>query len=205
MVMLPTSSLPKWRGCFGASEVGVGAPPAGTADGGTDYDWACSVNDLIGILPFYGDVAVILDDHPLRTTWRQISSSEGVVARPFVANQPDDVLSRIVSGLDDVDRRRLLTPDDEIDQMSRDSSASPAADEHANAMRRWARSGSACLRTDFLAGDYTIFDSVDEGTDVRQSLVLRLDPGLYEVLSGWHRFDRENVLVLHWIKLIERG
>jgi len=206
LIMLPSSSLPRWRGGFGASEVGTGMPPLGTAEGGTDYDWACSVNDLIAAPSAYGDVAFVLNDHPLSTTWRQISSREGVVARAWVADQPEDVLSGMIAGLTDRDRLQLVEPDDVIDQMARDVSVSEAdATDMAQRLKVWARGGSARLTVVAQGGEYVIFDSVEEGADIRESLTVRLDPGHYEILSGWHRFDAENTFVLHWIKRLRQN
>jgi Immunity protein 21 len=197
LMMLPASSLSKWRGSSGASEMGTGMPALGTDDGGTDYDWACAVNDLIAVRRIYGDVALVLNDQPLGTTWRQISSREGVVARAWTADQPRPVLSRMLAGLTDPDRLRLFEPDDVIDQIARDRGGSDSPEggdamdvDLARALKGWARGESARLSVPFR-GEYTIFDSVAEGTDIRESLTLRLDPGLYEILSGMHRFDSE--------------
>ena len=193
LIMLPAASLPHWRGSFGASEVGVGATPLGTDEEATDYAWACAVNDLIAVQSAYGDAAVILNDQPLGTTWRQISSGEGVIARVDTTDQPRSVLSEIVAGLTDLDRRALLTPDETIDQIAYDA-------ESAKALKVWARGGSARLNVSLRGGGYRIFDSVDEGIDLRESLAFRLDAGVYEILSGWHRVDAQTAFVLHWLR-----
>ena len=201
LVMLPTFALSEWRGGFGGCEVGVGTPALGTDTGGTDYDWARGVNDLIAVRPAYGDVAVVLNDQPSGTTWRQISSTEGVIARADAVSEPDDVLFQMVAALTEQDRLRLLAQDEVIDAIAAGISPSAGeAAECATAMKNWAAGPSARLEADFRAGDYTILDSVHEGTAFPESLRLRLIPGRYQILSGWHRADAENFFVLHWLR-----
>src|SRR5688572_29719437 len=85
LVMLPASSVREWRGGDGGCATSFGCPALGTEQGGTDYDWACAVKDLIAVRQIYGREAVVLNDQDLVTTWRQVSGGEAIIARAWTA------------------------------------------------------------------------------------------------------------------------
>jgi hypothetical protein len=166
------------------------------------------VDGLIAVRSFHGRAAVVLNDQPLTTTWRPVCGSEGFIARALWSDGPYAALSRMLAELTDLGQTGLADPDRAIDQMVADFSGpeprSPYWEETATRMaascKRWVRGPSARIRTRLTAGEYLIFDAAADATNIDESLDVRLEPGEYEIVSGWHRADAENCFVLHWIR-----
>ena len=93
LLSLPSAKLGAWNGSYLPGRDGdfvietFRGPFAFTtnydfANPRTDYERACSIDGLVGPLEVDGALALVLDDHPLDTTWLPTSGG-GLFARPF--------------------------------------------------------------------------------------------------------------------------
>ena len=208
LIMFPSATAGRWRGGFGAGEAAAAAPEAAADYDDTDYGWACAVHDLIAVGQLYGHEAIVFGDLSLPTTWQTVSTREGVVARLDWTDQGDDVLDAMVLGLRSVGNRALSDQQGTIDLIVRDlHEADPSVHENelasdglANSLKQWVVGPSANLTVRLTGGEYVIFDSAYEGSDPGSVVRVALEPGTYQIKSGFYRPQPGTCFRLHWFR-----
>lgn len=107
LLFLPAAKLRAWHGSYILGEDGdfVIETTAGRFAFRTDYDFenprsdyerACGINGLVGPLTVDDTTSLVLNDHPLETTWRPLLDG-GLFARVFTVEPDADVEAELAT------------------------------------------------------------------------------------------------------------
>lgn len=101
LLLVPRDLIGFWEGARDVAPFREVAADSRWKDGGraTDYDRACDVGDLLGIIDVGPGYAVVLGDEPLPTTWMPAEDGGGMLVRWVAADDDESALALALQGM----------------------------------------------------------------------------------------------------------
>ncbi len=159
LIVLSEEMLNKWAGCDGPGKAS------------TDYDRACSVQNLSGKIKVGSRSALVLSDEPLSTTWLPSNGSrQGTIVRWVYGPSKEEVEELLFKLTESIPTKEQYCPEERL-ELSFDSE------------NQW------------------IWDSAFPGKDkTAETLGFQIEPGRYKVQTYIREFGSEIRLIFHQLE-----